>query len=471
MADKIPGRNPEGGQALSDSIRSLLVLGLPLVGAQLAQMLINVVDTVMMGWLGTRELAAGTLAFQFFFILWIFGSGFAFAIVPLAATAVGRGDETSVRRHVRMGLWVQCAYFAVIFLPMGYVREILVALGQEPVLADLAQDYMDIAKWAILPGLFLMVLRSFATALEHARIVLVITLFSTVLNGLLNYAFIFGNFGAPRMEVPGAALATLLTNLAAFAFAAFWVGLRPEFRAYEVFRRLWRSDFPAFFEIIRLGLPISIGIIAEVGLFAFTAIMMGWLGEIQLAAHGIALQIAALAFMVPLGLSNAATARVGIAAGREDRAGLVRTGQAAVIIATVFALAAALPMFVIPETLIGGWLAEGDPNAPMVLAKAVPLLWVAACFQLVDGLQVTGVGLLRGLKDMRVPMLIAVFSYWVAGVPIALLLGFTAGLGGIGIWIGLAAGLSFAAVLLIWRFFREAANPAIFANPQENPPG
>lgn len=463
MADKIPGQHPGGGQALSAAIRSLLVLGVPLIGAQLAQMLINVVDTVMMGWLGTRELAAGTLAFQIFFILWIFGSGFAFAIVPLAATAIGRGDEVTARRHVRMGMWVQCAYFAVIFLPMGYVREILIAFGQEPVLAGLAQDYMDIAKWAILPSLLLMVLRSFATALEHARIILVITLFSAVLNGLLNYALIFGNFGAPRMEIPGAALATLLTNLAALAFGALWVGLRPEFRTYEVFKRLWRSDFPAFFEIIRLGLPISIGIIAEVGLFAFAAIMMGWLGEIPLAAHGIALQIAALAFMVPLGLSNAATARVGIAVGRQDRVGLVRTGQAAVVITTVFALAAALPMLFIPEILISGWLAEGDPNAATVVTIAVPLLWVAACFQLVDGLQVTGVGLLRGLKDMRVPMLIAVFSYWAVGVPIALLLGFAAGIGGIGIWTGLAAGLSFAAILLIWRFFREARNPAIFA--------
>ena len=186
MADKIPGQRPEGGQTLAAAIRSLLVLGVPLIGAQLAQMLINVVDTVMMGWLGTRELAAGTLAFQIFFILWMFGSGFAFAIVPLAATAIGRGDEVTVRRHVRMGMWVQCAYFAVIFLPMGYVREILIAFGQEPVLAGLAQDYMDIAKWAILPSLLLMVLRSFATALEHARIILVITLFSAVLNGLLN---------------------------------------------------------------------------------------------------------------------------------------------------------------------------------------------------------------------------------------------------------------------------------------------
>ena len=467
MADNTPRHRQANGQALSASIRSLLVLGIPLVGAQLAQMLINVVDTVMMGWLGTRELAAGTLAFQFFFILWIFGSGFAFAIVPLAATAVGRGDEVSVRRHVRMGLWVQCAYFAVIFVPMGYVREILIAFRQDPVLAGLAQDYMDIAKWAILPSLFLMVLRSFATALEHARIILVITLFSAVLNGLLNYAFIFGNFGAPRLEIPGAALATLLTNLVAFGFGALWVGLRPEFRSYEVFKRLWRSDFPAFFEIIRLGLPISIGIIAEVGLFAFTAIMMGWLGEISLAAHGIALQIAALAFMVPLGLSNAATARVGIAVGRQDQAALVRAGQAAVIITTVFALSAALPMLLIPEVLIGGWLAEGDPNAADVVAIAVPLLWVAACFQLVDGLQVIGVGLLRGLKDIRIPMLIAVFSYWAAGVPIALLLGFIAGLGGVGIWSGLAAGLSFAAVLLIWRFFREARDPAILAEPAE----
>ncbi|WP_075995345.1 MATE family efflux transporter [Salaquimonas pukyongi] len=463
MEDNTAGRHPGSRPTLTAAIKSLLVLGLPLIGAQLAQMLINVVDTVMMGWLGTRELAAGTLAFQFFFILWIFGSGFAFAIVPMAATAVGRGDEVSVRRHVRMGMWVQCAYFALIFLPMGYIREILIAFGQEPVLAGLAQDYMDIAKWAILPSLLLMVLRSFATALEHARIILVITLFSALLNGVLNYAFIFGNFGAPRLEIPGAALATLLTNLAAFAFGALWVGLRPEFAGYEVFKRLWRSDLPAFFEIVRLGLPVSIGIIAEVGLFAFTAIMMGWLGEIALAAHGIALQIAALAFMVPLGLSNAATARAGIAVGRQDRSGLVRTGQAAVIITTAFALLAALPMLLIPQTLISGWLAEGDPNAAAVVAIAVPLLAVAACFQLVDGLQVIGVGLLRGLKDMRIPMLIAVFSYWAAGVPIALALGFGAGLEGVGIWSGLAAGLTLAAVLLIRRFFREAQNPAVFA--------
>lgn len=454
----LPGREIGGQSGLARQARAMLALGLPLIGTQIAQIVVSVTDTVMIGWLGTTELAAGTLAFQFYFFIWMFGSGFAFAMVPMIAAARGRNDETAVRRHVRMGLWVLIAYFALALIPLGHARDILVLLGQDEHLSAMAEDYIGIARWALLPGLLLMGLRSFASALERPRIVLMVMLLGAVLNAVFNYALIFGNFGAPRMELQGAALATVLAQLIALSVFAAHAGLARGFRQYRIYQRLWKPDWSAFAEAIRIGWPISMTIIAEVGLFTFSSIMMGWLGEIPLAAHGIALQIASIFFMVPLGLSNAATVRSGLALGRGDLSILHQTARAALLMSVVFALAAAILMWTIPERLIGAFLSEDDMNRAALVETAVPLLWVAAAFQLFDGLQAMGAGLLRGIKDTRTPMILAIVSYWGVGIPMAWYLGIRSGLGGPGVWAGLAGGLALAAILLLARFRTQAEN-------------
>ncbi|MCQ8782375.1 MATE family efflux transporter [Mangrovibrevibacter kandeliae] len=438
-------------------LRATLALGLPLVGAQLAQTAINVTDTVMMGWLGARELAAGLLATQLFFLVWMFGSGFAHAVMPLAADAEGRGDPRGVRRSVRMGIWLLSAYALLVQIPLWHTETILVWLRQEPETAALAGAYMRVLQWGMLPALLLMVLRSYLAVLSRAHVVLWATAAGALLNGVLDYALIFGRFGAPAFGVVGAAAASLGTHVAIFLMLLAYTLTRPALRKYELYARFWRPDWPALGEVLRLGWPIGASIVAEVGLFYAASIMMGWLGTIALAAHGIALQLASTAFMIPLGLSNAATIRVGLAYGRGDRIGLARGATVVLAVAAVIALLCASLFWTLPAWLIGLYLDPGNPNAGEVLLFAVPLLGIAAAFQIVDALQVIGAGLLRGLKDTRTPMLLAVTGYWLIGLPAAYLLCFVAHWGASGIWWGLAISLAIAAVVLNWRFHRREA--------------
>jgi MATE family multidrug resistance protein len=270
-------------------------------------------------------------------------------------------------------------------------------------------------------------------------------------NGLLNWALIFGNWGAPEMGVRGAALASVITQALALGALVLWSARGAEFRRYTLFVRFWRSDRAAFAQVFRLGWPIGITMLAEVGMFSAAALMMGWIGTGALAAHGIAIQIASLTFMVHLGLANAATVRAGRALGRRDGAAL-RRGAAAVIALSLGFVAVTILLFVtVPGTLIGLFLNAADPQAAAIVAIGVPLLYVAALFQLADAMQVIGLGLLRGLHDTSVPMVLAAVSYWGVGLPAAWLLGIRAGWEGPGVWAGLVVGLALAAVTLFWR--------------------
>ena len=449
------GNQAGAGMSWLGHTKATLALGVPLIGASLAQIAINVTDTIMVGWLGAFELAATVLGTQAFFLPFIFGGGFAIAVLPIAAQSHGQDDVRGVRRSVRMGIWAVLIYGAVIMLPLWYIEPVFLFLGQEPATAALAADYLRVAQWSMFPALLIMVFRSYLSALERAQIVFWATVFGTLANIALNYAFIFGNFGAPRLGVVGAAVASVGTNILMFLGLLGYAMLKADLRRYDLLKRFWRADWPGFREVARLGWPIGATILAETGLFAAAAILIGWIGTIELAAHGIALQLAAVAFMIPLGLSSAATIRVGNAFGRRDWIGLERAGVVALALAVAAALSTALLFFVMPHSLIGLFLDARNPDAALVAAQAVPMLFVAAVFQLVDGLQVMGAGLLRGLKDTKIPMIIAVFSYWVIGMTSAYVLGFHTELGAVGVWWGLALGLLFAAVLMNMRYFRR----------------
>ncbi|KQT64469.1 MULTISPECIES: MATE family efflux transporter [unclassified Aureimonas] len=449
------GTRPDG-TSFSGHIGQTLMLGLPLAGAQLAQMSINVTDTALIGRLGPEPLAAAVLAAQTFFLVWMFGAGFAQAVMPVAAAAAGRGDVPGIRRSVRMGLWVVLLYGALVMVPLWHTEAILLALGQEPRVSALAGAFMRILQWSMFPALLLVTLRSYLGVLDRANVILAITVFGAILNGALDVVLIFGHLGAPALGMAGAAYASVTANIAMALIVFLYTWKAPGLAAHELYVRFWRPDWQAFAEVLRLGWPISTTIVAEVGLFAAASILMGWLGTIQLAAHGIALQLASIAFMIPLGLASAGTIRVGQAYGAEDWTGVGRAGTAALVLAVGIAFVGALFFWIIPEALISLYLDRNDPNAAAVLAFGAPLLFVAAAFQFVDGLQVVASGLLRGLKDTRIPMLIALFSYWVIGMPVAYLLAFKLGFGGPGVWIGLASGLLCAAVLMTARFQARA---------------
>ena len=442
--------NRRGPLALQ--IRSTLVLALPVIGSNLTQSLKHLTDAVMLGWYGVDELAGGVLAGTLFTITFIVGSGCAMAALPLAAAAEGSGQTWRVRRVVRMGLWLSLIFGLLVLWPLQRTEEFLLLLGQETVTAGLAGDYMRIAAWGLFPALAIMALKSFFMALVRPQVVLWSTLAGAVFNVFANYALIFGNWGFPELGIRGAAVATVVSHSFALLIMLAVLEARSAFRRYSLFSNFLRPDWPILKEVFRLGWPISATLIAETGFFAVTAIMMGWIDTESLAAHGIALEIAAFVFMIYLGLANAGTVMVGRAFGIADRTAIILASRAAIILC-VLAVAVTVLVFVsIPVTLVSAFLDEDSGNTERVVEIGVALIYVAAAFQVGDALQVVALGLLRGLKDTHHPMIIAAVSYAVIGVPASYLFGFTFGGGAIGVWLGFVIGLGTAAALLLLRF-------------------
>ncbi len=386
--------------------------------------------------------------------------------MPMAAAAKGRGDTRAVRRSVRMGLWVVGFFSAAVMVPLWFTHDIFIALGQDPRVAELGGHYMRILQWSMLPYLATFVLRSYLSALERPRAVLAITVLGALFNALANYALIFGNFGLPALGLTGSGIASVTTSIFILAALVVYTRAVPALATYDLWRRFHLPDWEAFREVARLGWPIGATIVAEVGLFTAASVMMGWIGTVELAAHGIALQLASISFMIPLGLSSAATVRVGSAYGRGSAEDVARAARVAMLVAVGIAFFAALLFWLVPGQLIGLYLDLGQPDALRVLSTAIPLLAVAAAFQLIDAAQVTANGVLRGLKDTRTPMLIAVGSYWAVGMPIAYTLAFPLGWQGVGVWWGLAAGLGVAAVSMTARYLNRERGGQITAAPE-----
>jgi multidrug resistance protein, MATE family len=407
----------------------------------------------VVGHVGTVELAAIVIASQYFFTVFILGTGFSNAVISMVAQAVGRGDTRNVRRSIRMGLWASLAY-AVLTLPLFYYSgPILSLLGQQPDVVALASSYLHIAAVGIFPALVFMVLRALMSALDRAAIILWITLAVLLLNAVFAYTFVLGHFGAPAFGLTAAAYVAVGVNIFGAVAAIVYIERDPVLREYELFVRFWRADWQALVEVVRLGMPIGLTVLAEVSLFSVSSIMMGWIGTVELAAHGIAMQLTATAFMVPLGFAQAATVRVGLHAGRGDPPGIRRAALSVIILAAGFALISGIVFILMRETLARLFIDPQSVNAAQLLAVAGPFIVVAGVFQICDGMQAIGAGLARGLKDSTIPMIIALFSYWGIGFTGAYLLAFPVGLGGVGIWLGFLCGLSAAAVLLNLRFF------------------
>jgi multidrug resistance protein, MATE family len=434
--------------------RETLVLGLPLIGSHLAQMALHVTDTVMVGWYGVVPLAAVVLGASSFFIVYVVGSGFAKAVMPMVASALGRGDETQVRRDTRMGLWLSIAYGIVVFPVFWWSEPILLALGQNPEVSAIAQDYMRIVGFGMVPALAVTVLQSYLSALHRTQVVLWVTLAAVGLNIAVNWALIFGNWGFPELGARGAAVATVSVQIMSLVVLSLYAHFLPALRRFHLFQRFWRPDWHAMGLVWRLGVPIGLTGLAEGGMFQASALMMGWIGTVELAAHGIALEVAALTFMMHVGISSAATIRVARFDGQGDRGALRQAAKVAVVISLgVAALSVAL-FLAVPERIVALFLDLAKPESAAILAYGTVLLMLAALFQLADGMQVMALGLLRGVQDTRVPLVLAAVSYWLIGIPCSYVLAFPMGYGGPGLWLGLVVGLFCAAGSLMWRFWR-----------------
>jgi MATE family multidrug resistance protein len=437
-----------------EHIKKVLFLGLPLVGSHVAQFAIHVVDTIMLGWYSIEALAASVLGTSFFFVIFIMGAGFAFAVMPMVAEAAVKDDPVRIRRVTRMGMWLSVIY-ASVFLPfMIWSEPVLLALGQDPDLSQSAQEYLRIAGFGLFPALLVMALKNYLAALERTAPVLWLTVAGLFVNSGLNYMLIFGNLGAPEMGLRGAALASVLTQVLTLLAMAWYVAQAQGVKEHTIFVRFWKRDNEALGEVFRLGWPIGLTNLAESGMFSASALIIGLIGVIELAAHGIALQIAALTFMVFIGLSQAATVRSGNALGRGDWDGMVRGAWAVFALTMGMVLIAIALFFGIPEMLLTGFISPDEPNKAAILTVGVALLAIAAVFQLFDAGQVMFLGLLRGVQDTRAPMILAAISYWVIGIPASYYIGIELDQGAIGVWAGLVIGLAVATLFLglRWRW-------------------
>src|SRR5690606_8668006 len=339
-----------------------------------------------------------------------------------------------------------------IWLILWQAETILLAMGQDPALAGIAASYVRALQWAVLPFYGYIVLRSFISALERPRWALVVAFFCVAFNVLANWCLMFGNLGFPALGVPGSGIATTLCSLLMFFGLTAVVSLDRNFRRYRLFGRFWRPDWPRFIALLKLGLPIAGILTFEVSIFNAAAFLMGLIGPVALAAHGIAIQIASVSFMVPMGLGQAATVRVGRAFGARDGSAVTRAGWIALVMGVSIMAAIAHLMLLAPRLLIGGFINLEAPENQAVIKMAITFLALAALFQIADGAQAVASGMLRGLHDTTVPMIYAAIGYWGIGLPLGVVLAFQFGYGGVGIWLGLFIGLASVALLLISRW-------------------
>jgi MATE family, multidrug efflux pump len=459
---KRPPAVQAGSRQIAAELIETLRLAAPMALTQLSQIAMMTTDLAFIGRLGDDAIAAAALAGTIYFVSFTFGMGPMSAVAPLVAQAYGAGDPTRMRQSLHAGLWAGLVVALPIMMFPLRGEAILLVLGQASEPARLAQEYLLGLAWGIAPALWFMALRSFMGAVKRPAPVLWITLAAIPVNALLVYPLLYGAWGLPMLGMFGAGLATSLVNLGSFLAALWFATYRPPFRDYHVLARLWRIDRSLMRQVVVIGAPISLAFLLEYGLFSTASLLMGLIGAAALAAHQIALQVAAILYMVPYGISMAATVRVGHAAGRNDVAGIRRAGLTAIWVAIAIAAALTAAVVVARFAIARFFLGQGAAESEAVAALAATLLVVGATLFVTDALQTVASGALRGVKDTRIPLLYAVIGYWLIGFPASYALGFHTSLGPVGIWIGLSTGTAAYATLLVLRFLR-LSNPSVTA--------
>lgn len=435
-------------------LAALLRLAGPLVAANLLQMSIYASDVIFVARLGTEALAAATLAVYLYSVVMFALQGLVGAAAPVIAAELGRKRHAvrEVRRSFRMGLWLAVLASLPFMLALAHGRDILILIGQDARAAAAADGFLDILLWAMIPAIMASVLRVTIAALGRPGWSIGVAAVALGVNLLGNWLLVFGNLGFPALGLEGSAIASVVTSFAMMFAYAFIAVVDRRIRRYRLFGNPWRAEWSRLKELVRIGVPIAVTLTFEGGLFSAAAFLVGLIGIAEVAAHAVALQIAAVAFQVPFGIAQAATIRVGMAYGARDAVWIGRAGWVALVIGTGFMGLTALAIWVAPRTFVSFYIDVDAAENARVVALAVQYLAIAAAFQLFDGAQAVAAGVLRGLQDTRVPMILAALGYWVFGFGSAVALGFPLGMQGVGVWIGLAIGLLAVSVLLVWRW-------------------
>lgn len=441
-------------------LKATLRLAFPLMAGQIGQMLMGVVDTVMLGRLGATELAASSFANIIVWVPLVFGIGLMTCVSMRVAQARGAGNRESAAEALRHGLWIGVAAGALLTAVLLGLMPWLDRFGQPPdVVAAVPAIYLPVAL-SVLPALAAMALKNFADAMERPWPAFWISLGGVALNAFLNWVMIFGHLGCPALGLAGAGWATALARSATFIALMAWVAGAPAFHGWRPARWAAAPTAALISRLLTLGTPVSLGLLTEVVAFNLAGLMAGWINTTSLAAHQIALTCASFTFMAPLGLSMAATVRVGACHGARDSDRLRAIAFGAIWAGGVL-MAVSAAVFLLFGRSISGWFIDD----PAVRTLAARLLVIAGLFQIFDGLQVTAAGVLRGLHDVRVPAALSFVAYWVLALPLAWLTAFPLGWRAEGIWTGLAFGLGVVSFLLVQRVRRRLPPPALTGAP------
>ncbi|MEX1011884.1 MAG: MATE family efflux transporter [Balneolaceae bacterium] len=425
-------------------------IGIPVIITQLLQMSMNFVDTVMAGRLSALDLAAVAIGSSILLPFLVFGLGSLMAVNPIVAQNYGGRQFNLIGTNARQTLWVSQLIALPCFFAIRNLDFLMVWIGVESVVIPVASGYLKAISWGLFPVMAYGALRYFNEGMSVTRPGMYVALVGTLANIPLNYLLMYGKLGFPELGAVGTGYASAIVYFIMFSsMLAFTWNFRP-WKRFDIFGRFRWPDRKYLKELLGIGIPIGVSGAMEVSLFAAVSLLMGAIGTIAVAGHQIAINIAAMAFMIPFGLSLAITARVGQAAGRKKLSEARFKGFVGVGISTLIMCVTALLMLLFPAQITAIYTTDSD-----VQEMAIQLLFMAAIFQISDGLQVSGFGALRGLKDTKIPMYVNIFAYCIVGLPTAYILGFTLDYGPVGLWIGLIIGLTIAAILHNIRFFRK----------------
>lgn len=460
---------------LRAELRALLALAAPLALTNLSQFALALTDALILGRLSTEALAGATLGANLYWALLAPSFGIALAAAPMLAQSrgagrrgggLGRGWMREMRRDARQTVWAIAALTLPAWLVMWHADGVLRTLGQDPALAALAGEYVRTMMWGM-PGFCgFILLRGFLAAMERPNAALWVSGSAVLLNAVLAWILVFGSapwgIGAWHgWGVTGAGIASAIANLTMLGVLLLMIRRDRQLHRFRLLGRFWRVDLARLAEVFRVGLPIAAQMLLEIGVFATALIVVGWFGAVSVAAHAIAVQIATCTFMIPMGIGQAATSRVGLFAGEGATAAAAWAGRVAILLGAGFMVLMAVFLIGLSGPLAWAFLAPADPSAAAAAQLGAALLVIAGVFQLADGVQVVAAGALRGFKDTRVPMLFAALGYWGIGLPLGVALALPAGLEARGVWWGLAAGLAVVAVLMLRRWRRMIAATAV----------
>ncbi|HEY9803169.1 MAG TPA: MATE family efflux transporter [Leptolyngbyaceae cyanobacterium] len=443
----IPNRSSFQAEA-----HEFLKLAIPLAGAQVAQAGTGFVDTVMMGWLGQDVLAAGGLATIIFIAFMMTGIGLISGVSPLVAEAYGAGQAQRIGILTRQGLWIALLLSIPGMLIIAHLDGLMRQFGQAQTTVTLADTYLNVMAWGLFPAIAFATLRGCIISLSQARPIMFIVLGATLFNAVSNYVLAFGKLGFPKMGIAGLAVASISAHWIMFLSLLAYMLWHKPLRQYSLFQTLHRLEPKIVQQLLWVGVPIGIAAVLEYGLYTVVSFFMGTLGTPVLAAHQVVQQTVIVLFMVPLAMSFAATVRVGQWFGQRDRKQIQQAARVAIGLAVSFMLVSGIVLFTLPNQIIGLYLDVNNPANADALNISISLMKIAAFGLIIDGIQRTANGVLQGLQDTRIPMLLGTAAYWGIGLTTSYLLGFHTPLSGTGVWIGTYVGLAAAAIAYLLRF-------------------